>query len=508
MINIYIFLHLLIALLNFGFCFLILRYSSRKLYHLFLSGIAFFSGIYALLIFLAYVTGNSIWGRLTHIGYFTPFFFVLFILTFKNTKHLIIKALFYFIPLPILLYLALFTNLVIYNLDVTVFPSTSSTGPLDFLGRIYLLILLSVGIINLIKTYKRSEGFQKIQLKYFLLGVIIYILIGTVTVGILPLIIPEKPIVSFITEFASFASIFWVGLSAYAVLRYRLMDIRIFIGRGAIYLFSLVTVLTPAFLLIFMVNQLLTPFSVSVANTLVLIMSILLFQPILQFYERISAKYFYPSFYNTQIVLRDLGKKLIQTVDLDEVVSLITSTLGETIKIDKISLAFKQPTSEFFQFQGSVGFDDKNLASLIRDTFLCSYLLRTKNILVQEELSSMRESTPDEAEKRNIAFLDEKLRINSVKLILPLIQKSNTIGILFFGEKLSANPYSKEDIDLLNNISYQMAISLQNALLYEEIIKDKEVLERFYKLTVGREVKMAELKEKIRELEGKDRNHQ
>ena len=77
------------------------------------------------------------------------------------------------------------------------------------------------------------------------------------------------------------------------------------------------------------------------------------------------------------------------------------------------------------------------------------------------------------------------------------------MGILFLGEKLSGNPYSREDIKLLDSISYQMAISLQNSLLYEEIKKDKEVLERFYKLTVGREVKMAELKEKIRGLEEK-----
>jgi len=37
--------------------------------------------------------------------------------------------------------------------------------------------------------------------------------------------------------------------------------------------------------------------------------------------------------------------------------------------------------------------------------------------------------------------------------------------------------------------------------LYEEIKKDKEALERFYKLTVGRELKMAELRQKVKELE-------
>jgi len=105
--------------------------------------------------------------------------------------------------------------------------------------------------------------------------------------------------------------------------------------------------------------------------------------------------------------------------------------------------------------------------------------------------------------KNSIKELEEKLRKNEVNLILPLFQKGKIVGVLFLGEKLSGNSYLKEDIELLENLSCQMAISLQNSLLYEEIKRDKEILERFYKLIVGRELKMVELKEKIRELEEK-----
>jgi len=49
--------------------------------------------------------------------------------------------------------------------------------------------------------------------------------------------------------------------------------------------------------------------------------------------------------------------------------------------------------------------------------------------------------------------------------------------------------------------SYQTSIALHNANLYSEIKKRKEELERFYRLTVGREMKMVELKKKNLELE-------
>jgi len=54
----------------------------------------------------------------------------------------------------------------------------------------------------------------------------------------------------------------------------------------------------------------------------------------------------------------------------------------------------------------------------------------------------------------------------------------------------------------------QASMALNNALLYEdvkiqkqEVEKRKTDLERFYELTVGRELKMIELKDRVRQLE-------
>ena len=38
---------------------------------------------------------------------------------------------------------------------------------------------------------------------------------------------------------------------------------------------------------------------------------------------------------------------------------------------------------------------------------------------------------------------------------------------------------------------------------FYQLAKDKEALEKFYNLTIGRELRMAELKEKVKELEGR-----
>lgn len=83
---------------------------------------------------------------------------------------------------------------------------------------------------------------------------------------------------------------------------------------------------------------------------------------------------------------------------------------------------------------------------------------------------------------------------------------------MFLDEKLSGNPYSKKNIELSENLSSQIAISLQNSLLFRELVKDKEIFESFYKKTLERGLRIEELKRKIKELEEKlrekeEKNH-
>ena len=81
--------------------------------------------------------------------------------------------------------------------------------------------------------------------------------------------------------------------------------------------------------------------------------------------------------------------------------------------------------------------------------------------------------------------------------------KNQLIGMIILGYKLSGDAYTIQDLDLLTVLASQSSIVFNNALSYAEIEKRKAELERFYKLTVGRELRMIELKKKIKELEEK-----
>ena len=62
-------------------------------------------------------------------------------------------------------------------------------------------------------------------------------------------------------------------------------------------------------------------------------------------------------------------------------------------------------------------------------------------------------------------------------LLVPIASAGGVLGFLALGEKLSEEPYSKEDRELLTTVAEQTAVALENALLFREVA-DQERLRR------------------------------
>ncbi|MFC2003324.1 diguanylate cyclase [Chloroflexota bacterium] len=69
----------------------------------------------------------------------------------------------------------------------------------------------------------------------------------------------------------------------------------------------------------------------------------------------------------------------------------------------------------------------------------------------------------------------DKLRSLGIELLLPLVSRSNLIGILALGRKQSGR-YSFEDLNLLESISRQVAISLEKEYFQEKLKKREQEL--------------------------------
>jgi len=356
--------------------------------------------------------------------------------------------------------------------QISSFPFWPRPGILYHFYILSYILLNSLGIYFLFKQYRKSVGYYRAQLKYIFFGLVIAALAG---LSNFPLWYGIN-----IPPYANFLVVIYIGCFTYAMLRYRFMDIRIMISKAVVYLFFLVLSISFSFVMDFLKAYL----SLKIIFSFVVIFSFLMFL-LVQKFERTGANYFYPSFSREKKILSSLEKNLIYLLDLKTFSNLVQETLEKAFLLEKIAILIKDKEKRFI-VQKNKGFREKDIIALANSFSLI------------KKLNTLRHSiSPEDLEER------KEWEILGIELCLPLLFQGGVIGLIFLGRKAEKNAFSQEEIRLLDYFSRQASIALKNTLFYNEEKERKEELEKFYELTIDRELKMQELKAKIRELEKK-----
>jgi two-component system sensor histidine kinase AtoS len=204
--------------------------------------------------------------------------------------------------------------------------------------------------------------------------------------------------------------------------------------------------------------------------------------------EEFVNKYIFPGQSHYQRELKNISRDLGKLYDLPELKNFVIKQLINTMKIKVADLVIFNLNS-----LGSPSFREMLDNPLI-------YLMKDKkDILVSYEL------------KRSLSFEEyEKIKrgfdiLNAV-VIIPLMIKEDMIGFISLGEKLSGDIYSIEDINFLSTIGNQVAVAIQNAKLYNQILQIKEYNENILEqmangvITVDKEMNITTFNKKAREL--------
>ncbi len=93
------------------------------------------------------------------------------------------------------------------------------------------------------------------------------------------------------------------------------------------------------------------------------------------------------------------------------------------------------------------------------------YVIRTQKTLVLKNASKQREFAQD-------PYLQHHQILSA--LCIPLIKQGQLIGIFYLENNLVSDVFSKERLDLLKVLSFQMAIAIENARLYQSLGKREE----------------------------------
>jgi len=410
------------------------------------------------------------WGRFSIIGAaLLPYSFLLFVHVFPNIKEdfKLSKKIIFFIP--VLFIILLFPTK--YNIEKVVIHNWGSEaviGSLYYFLLIYFVVYLFSAFRRLYKNFKKSTGLLRLQLIYIFLGLGIGFSIGVFT-NLLSFYIglPQSSI------FGPISALVMVIFIAYAIVRYRLMDVRVIIRRSAVFtvivliITALYAILSYLFSVFF--TELIGIQSVILNGIGMAILVALGFEPLKRFLSEITDSFLFKAEYKPQEVLSEFSDKLASTLNLNVLSQFMVARLNAVLKTTFVSLfLLDEEKKEYIKVAESgkivekVNYIDKNLFARVY-----KYLVdigKAKDVLVREEIKKINE----QAKSPVLGLLIREFEKYEVNLMAPFYLQEKLIGILFLGDKKSGDVYSQEDLRVLEIIASQSAVSINNAKLFEE----------------------------------------
>lgn len=334
---------------------------------------------------------------------------------------------------------------------------------------IYIFSLFNYSFFRLYKKFIQSVGIERYQILYVFLGVFF----STIPAFATNLVLPWLGYFS-VNWLGQVCTIIMVTLTAYAILRYRLMDIRIVARKIFIFLGVAVFVYGAYYLTTWLYLEIFG--GVFVSGTFLLG---LLIAPVfaLGFYgvdkgmKILANKYLFVSLYNYQETINNLTDELADYIDLDKIINLIVDTIKKTMQLDRagVLLVNTEVSPIHYQVAKVVGFNESNGISLVQDNFLTKYLYKTKKPLVSDELIMLARDAKSPKDRQSFASLHEHMSHIEASLCLPLISNKKLIGIIVLGSKISNDAYTQDDLELLNTLSKQAGVTIENARQHKQI---------------------------------------
>ncbi len=354
------------------------------------------------------------------------------------------------------------------------FPYWPIAGPLYSLFLVIWFFYVIYSTILLFEKYRRTSGLLRLQIKYVIFGMLVGF-IGGSTNYFLWYRVPVLPIANI------FVSIY-VGSMAYAIARYRLMDIRM-MARGAIIYFGLAVFSYGVFYSLIWFYE--TVFG-GVFTKQALIFGVLLaplFVAIFYLFDKIirqfANRYLFTSLYDYQETITHLTNELTNYIDLNKIVTLIVDTIMQKMQLDRAGILLLDTKQKQAKYRVAkvIGFNKSNGFSLVQDSFLIQYLLKTKKPLIIDELQAHLAENKFSEDRAAFLKLSEHLESIEAEICLPLITGGKLIGIIILGNKNSRDPYTNEDLNLLDTLSKQASIAIDNAEQHKQVQDFKKNLE-------------------------------
>lgn len=257
---------------------------------------------------------------------------------------------------------------------------------------------------------------------------------------------------------------------AYAVLRYRLMDVDVVLQQGYAYTLATLAVLGVLYGFLFSVVRFdeLTP----TAIFLLVLVAAFVFQPIRAWVkEQLDRHYFYRDRYDYRQTLVEFARELGSETDLDAMVQMAAARLQQTLAVPRIAFFLRRDPPGQFELHQAFGFDVRSLPPLDL-SFLAAQPDRPYWFFDRPE--SWREVAPKPFSPEACATIAEL----GLSYYVPCTVRGRAIAYLGLSRTATGDFLTSEDLKLVTTVCGYLAIAIENAQLYRSLQAKVEQYER------------------------------
>ena len=328
------------------------------------------------------------------------------------------------------------------------------------------LLALSRVCVFYIRSRRSLSGTDRTHIKHLLFAVLSAAVGATTTNLFLPLMLGT----SRYGQYGSLFTLLLIGLVGHAIIRHRLMDIRIVIKRGAVYIAAFLT--AGAVLFILLVTLEVHSPGETRSSTFAILVALAvaaLFHPIKTRIQREFDRYLYREPYNYQEIVRDTSRLLGGTIELGDILGHMANAILNTLKPSRMAIYLFEEDQGHFVLAWRSGMEEIHECVSISPVSIAA-MASTHSPIIRDELS---DGVPTQHEQELLHDLDSL----GVHVIAPLIEDGRVIGLLALGAKPFDNPYFSDDVDLLATLANQSSVAIRNAQTHQRVVQLNDELQ-------------------------------
>ena len=380
----------------------------------------------------------------------------------KSVRSFIFISSSLFIVLSI--YIILAPEFIINASEITT-PVDFSQIPINAINYIVFATFFSVFFLVVMwfgyVAWRKSDTIRRKQVAIYMSGLLVSSIPGFVVDLLLPALGDYRYV-----WVGPVAIILFLFAIMYSIVKYRLMDVKTAVARSISYMLLLIAlavvyVISAYVISIVIFQRTLTIDSrLNFMNMVLAILLAFLYQPIKRFFNKLTDRVFYYGEYDADTFAREISKILTYTADLQLLTRRVGNYIASSLKAEKVAFCIPE--------KGIYGRTGRRRLSVVEEDVRRIMDYYYKYCSFPEVILANQVKDPE---------LKKLLDIHRTKIVIPLLHQNQETGILFLGEHKSLG-YSSRDIEMLESIAGELAVSIRNSLSMEEINELNKSLQR------------------------------